>query len=362
MCCGGSPPPKSSPHARAGYRLERFVERFLQVEDFTVPVASTRPASLDHLGTIGARLGVHRNNYLVSPGLYAVGNPGQDSPVMATANYKLSFDSLRFALDGIDAWILVLDTCGINVWCAAGKKTFSTEELVDRIISSSLVSVVAHGKIIIPQLGATGVLASEVKKRSGFSVCFGPVRAKDLRHYLQGGCRADETMRSVSFTMTERLVLIPVEGYALLKKLLWLLPLLLIASGIGEDWFSSVRVWERGLQALLATFAGIAAGVVIVPLLLPWIPGRSFAVKGLCAGLALGLLHMALATYQNTILEQTGLLCWTAVVGSYLGMNFTGSTPFTSLSGVEWEMRRAIPAQIGGVICAAVCWLIPPFL
>lgn len=361
VCCGGPPPPRSSPHDRAGYRLEGFVDRFIRTGDIEVPVISTQPSRQDRLGTIGARLGLIRNNYAVSPGLYSVGNPGNESPVLVSANYKLSFDTLRFELDGIDAWLLVLDTRGINVWCAAGKGTFSTDELVSRIKSSFLSSIVSHRTVIVPQLGATGVLFREVKKRSGFTVRIGPVRARDLREYLRRDCKADDDMRLVTFTMAERLVLIPVEGYSLIKTLLWLAPLLLVASGIGGDFFSPARAYDRGLLALLATFSGVAAGLMIVPWLLPWIPGRSFAVKGFFAGLVVAILQMLLTVESATPIEQAGMICWTVVVSSYLGMNFTGSTPFTSLSGVEWEMKRAIPVQIGMTICAGGCWLISPF-
>ena len=50
--------------------------------------------------------------YTVDPGLYALGSPAADAPVCVTANYKMSFDHLRRALAGRDAWILVLDTKG----------------------------------------------------------------------------------------------------------------------------------------------------------------------------------------------------------------------------------------------------------
>ena len=75
----------------------------------------------DYWGAAAVRLGIGRDRYTVEPGLYAMGDPGPDSPVLATANYKLTFDHLRRAIRGRDAWILVLDTKGINVWCAAGK-------------------------------------------------------------------------------------------------------------------------------------------------------------------------------------------------------------------------------------------------
>jgi len=62
-------------------------------------------------------------------GLYAIGNPVPDAPVFVSANYTLSFDALRSALDGIDVLSWFIDTKGINVWCAAGKGTFGTDEL-----------------------------------------------------------------------------------------------------------------------------------------------------------------------------------------------------------------------------------------
>src|SRR3990170_3965571 len=101
-----------------------------------------------------------------APGLYGLGNPTPDSPAFITANYTLSFDALRSALAGRDGYILVLDTEGINVWCAAGKGTFGTDELVGRVESTGLGVVVRHRRLILPQLGAPGVAAHEVARRS----------------------------------------------------------------------------------------------------------------------------------------------------------------------------------------------------
>ena len=104
--------------------------------------------------------------------------------MLVTANYKLSFDSLRFALGGIDAWLLVTDTRGINVWCAAGKGTFSASEVCEVVRRSRLAEVVSHRRLILPQLAAPGVTAREVTRGCGFSVRFGPVRATDLRAWF----------------------------------------------------------------------------------------------------------------------------------------------------------------------------------
>src|SRR5210317_512611 len=139
----------------------------------------------DRFGSLKSRFGIGRMNYSVSPGLYSIGRPGDNSPVLVSANYKMSFDHLRSKLGGLDAWILVLDTKGINVWCAAGKGTFGTEELVRRIKASGLEQVVCHRELILPQLSGPGVAAHEVKKLSGFKVFFGPIEAEDIPAFLE---------------------------------------------------------------------------------------------------------------------------------------------------------------------------------
>ena len=83
-------------------------------------------------------------SYKISPGLYAVGNPDHTSPVLVSANYKLTFDKMRKELSELDCWLLILDTKGINVWCAAGKGTFGTNELVRRISKTRLSKIVSH--------------------------------------------------------------------------------------------------------------------------------------------------------------------------------------------------------------------------
>jgi hypothetical protein len=162
---------------------------------------------LDHLM---ARLGVKREQHIIEPGLYSMGKPTKESPVFVSSNYTLSFDALRSSLHGNDCYILVLDTKGINVWCAAGKGTFGTDELIYRIEVEGLKDVVNHRTLIVPQLGATGIDSREVRVRCGFKVEFGPVKAADLPEYLKTH-QATQEMRRVRFTLSDRIVLIPVE-------------------------------------------------------------------------------------------------------------------------------------------------------
>jgi CO dehydrogenase/acetyl-CoA synthase gamma subunit (corrinoid Fe-S protein) len=125
-----------------------------------IPQVSTVWSSRDLWDTMKVRWSIGRMNYRIDPGLYAVGNPSENSPVFVTANFKLTFDHVRRAVHGMDAWLLILDTKGINVWCAGGKGTFSTKELTHRIRQAGLDKIVTHRRVIVPQLGANGIFCA----------------------------------------------------------------------------------------------------------------------------------------------------------------------------------------------------------
>jgi len=280
-----------------------------------------------------ARLGVKREQHRVEPGLHTMGNPKKDSPVFVSANYTLSFDALRSALKSIDCYILVLDTKGVNVWCAAGKGTFGTNEIVHRIESVGLKDVVNHRTLIVPQLGATGVDARQVRERSGFKVEFGPVRAADLPEYLKTH-RATQEMRRMRFTLYDRIVLIPVE----MKN--FLMPLL-IASVI----LALVGSYTASAAVIAATFSGL----VLFPILLPWIPTTDFSTKGFLIG-GLATVPFALDSFysmtnENLWLRFGWILAYMLVmpqISAFLALNFTGSTTFASVTGVKREIFKYI--------------------
>ncbi|MFA5222527.1 MAG: mercury methylation corrinoid protein HgcA [Methanoregula sp.] len=295
-----------------------------------------------------ARWGWKRASHTVKPGLYRIGNPDPDSPVFASANYTLSFDALRSSLIGLDAWILVLDTKGINVWCAAGKGTFGTEELVRRIGCTGLPAIIRHRKIIVPQLGAPGISWQEVLRKSGFSVEYGPVRAKDLPEYLKTRT-ATPAMRRVEFPLIDRLVLTPVEFVHTA------LPMVIIAALL---WFLA------GPVAALAAVSAVLAGTVLFPILLPYIPTQDFSTKGLILGLITALpfalsfgTNPALPGWANAAGAATALLIMPSVV-AYSALNFTGCTTFTSRTGVRKEIFRYVPLLVfmagAGVILGIV--------
>ncbi len=358
VCCGdAAEEQKADPFEKPGYKIMPFVEEFIATSIGYVPKVKTKLDKTDIFSTIKVRAGMGRDHYMISPGLYCTGNPDSNSPVLVTANYKLSFDHLRKELQGIDSWILILDTIGVNVWCAAGKGTFATQELVNRIKLTNIEKLVNHKNLILPQLGATGVSSFQTKKQSGFNIIWGPIRAKDIGDFINNSMTADKNMRKVSFTTIERAVLVPVELAIVLKPAIIVFLALFVLSGIGPGFFSFSAAFERGIIASILTLTGIMAGAVFTPILLPWIYGTAFSLKGFIIGLVTGIpiaIHYAGSTGIKGVLA---LLLLSASLSSYLAMNFTGATPFTSPSGVEKEMRKAIPLQAGAIVLGLILWV-----
>lgn len=283
----------------------------------------------------------------VTPGLYRLGSPGPESPVIVTANYTLSFDVVRSFLNGTDCYILVLDTHGVNVWCAAGKGTFGTEELIARIEATGLSSVVSHKRIVLPQLGAPGICAHEVQKRSGFRVEYGPVRAGDLPRYLAAG-KATPAMRRVEFPLADRLILTPMETvHVAFPTAAVAIALYLIA----------------GPLAALAAATAVLAGTVLFPALMPVLPSRDFSSRGMILGGIVAVPFAVAFAYAPWGSAWAGFaaglvpLLLMPAVTAYLSLNFTGSTTFTSRTGVKREIFRYVPIMtvmaVSGIVIAA---------
>ena len=331
-----------------------------------IPRVDTQLRRADHFGTWRVRWGIGRMRYHVDAGLYAVGQPTPESPVLISANYKMSFDRLRSQLTGVDAWVLVLNTEGVNVWCSAGKGTFGTDEIVGRVKANRLDEIVSHRTLLVPQLGAPGVAAHQVKNRCGFRVVYGPVRAADLPAFLANGMKATPEMREVSFPLLDRVALVPVELVRWAKYVVLVVIALLLLAGLGPDGYSWQRVADIGLLSAGLFLATYVASNVLGPALLPWLPGRALSLKGACLGILfiLGLTGL----YR---LNPGSLASWPTVLGwglmilavtSFITMSFVGSTTYTSLSGVRWEMRIAVPMQLIAAVVGMVLWIMGRFV
>lgn len=351
-CCG---PPTSTGGGIITERVPGFIE-WLETPAGPVPRIATELGFNDHLGACKARWGIGRMDFIIPPGLYAIGYPSATDPVLVTANYKMSYDLVRRSLSGRNVWLLVLETYGINVWCAAGKGTFGTGELVRRVKATGLDKVVSHRRLLLPILGAPGVAAHEVARRTGFKVNYAAIRAADLPEYLDNGMVTTPEMRQLTFSLYERLVLIPVELVMGLKSVAIIgVVALVVISLLGSI--------PAGISGFCAYLGACLSGIVIGPLLLPWLPGRSFAVKGAFVGLLWSGLFSLLAggAGWNGAVTAAVFLALPAVSAFYT-LNFTGCTTFTSRSGVKKEMRIALPTMGGALVASLILLFVGKFL
>jgi hypothetical protein len=352
--CGEEQPQKTY-----GYGPAPYVDGCVESRSGPVRRVSTKLTPHDRHGAWRVRWGMRRDDYRVEPGLYAAGSPDADAAVLVTANYKLTFDRLRAAINGLNAWLLVVDTRGINVWCAAGKGTFSAAEVNRMVEQTGLAEVVNHHRLVLPQLSGPGVAAHEVKKGSGFRAVFGPLRAADLPAFLADGMTATPQMRAVTFDLNERLALAPVELSVAVRP--WALALyagILGASALGRGRPSLRRAAAHGGPIIGLAWLSLLGGGLVTPALLPWLPGRAFAAKGGTVGTALAAGAVLVLRPRLSGAAAAGVLAGVPAATSYLAMNFTGSTPYTSPSGVQREMRHALPFQVAGAAVAVIAGLV----
>jgi hypothetical protein len=355
-------------------KKKKYILGLIETPVGAIPRVSTFLNLTDRLGAVRVRWMIFRNDYTVEPGLYAVGNPDSSSDVFVSANYKLSFDHLRKNLNGLNAWIIVLDTKGVNVWCAAGKGTFGTTELINRIRQTNLDKIINHRRLIVPQLGATGISAHQVKvltssagKESlqnlntvktdfstignlkidrGFQVIFGPVRATDIKAFIINGYKSTPEMRKVNFDFYDRLKLTPVDFVYAGTRLLAAFAVVLFLAGLNRTGISFNQAMDKGIPAVLYLTMAYICGIFITPMLLPYIPFRMFAFKGLISGLTLAAFLLFFDILGKDFISIVSWFLLISAVSSFMAMNFTGASTFTSLSGVKKEMRVFVPVQI----------------
>jgi hypothetical protein len=197
--------------------------------------------------------------------------------------------------------------------------------------------VVGHRDLVLPQLGAAGVSAHEVHRRSGFTVKYGPVRASDLTEFMKTG-RATANMRRVRFGLADRLVLVPVELVHVI------LPCLMAAV---------VLYFLAGPLAAWSAVVSLVAGAVLFPALMPVLPTPNFSTKGYVLGLVAALPFAAAAFTGHANGPAWERLGWPLVyllgvpqVVAFLALNFTGSSTFTSRTGVKREIAAYFPPMV----------------
>jgi hypothetical protein len=174
-------------------------------------------------------------------GLTVIGNPDRDSPVFLTSNYRLTVERVKRALRGLDAYLLIANGKGVNVWCAATGGLFTTHSVISALKTSGIEDRVDHRKLILPQLAATGVESTIIRERTRWRVVWGPVSANGIPAFLKNEFKKGPEMREVRFPWTQRLEIAAAWAFSISLVLavivipFWrdaILPLILLVWGL----------------------------------------------------------------------------------------------------------------------------------
>jgi len=303
--------------------------------------------SEERWSAVACRLGRFGERSRVPPGLYALGRPGAQSPVLVTGSYRLTFDLLRRDLAGIDGWILALDTRGLDVGSAAAAGRFSTDELVTRVLSCRLSRVVRHRRLILPMRAAPAVDRREVERATGFQVAFGPERSADAGRFLAG-----EDLPARRFDVRDALVLAPAElGRSLLRFPSFAFAALLFA-GLGPGGVSLGRALAGCWPLLLVGLLLVVAASVLAPLLRAALPAVPLWAAGLAVGLALdaAMLEGARLASRMDPFLQAGCWLFFPAAGAWIADQFRHAMPVSAADG----LRRASPVLLAGAALVAI--------
>ena len=289
-------------------------------------------------------------------GIIRLGHPGKDSPVLLTGNYHLTIARVKRALKGIDAYLLVANSRGINVWCAAAGGHFNNHRVISALKTSGIEKLVNHRNVILPQLAATGVETRAIQSKTGWKVIWGPVYARDIPEFLHNGLNKTPQMREASFPVTARLEM----------AIAWAFPISLIAVLI------ALPFWRQSAPYLTALVWGMALLMFLAfPLYGRWLTAKGSRIgfvffdfgRGGLQLILWGVVLVGLIIYSLAADQFSGgfVLRWgfaSLVVIIVLSMDLAGSTPVFHSSLSEDRLLKVYLDTTkcrGAACCEQVC-------
>ena len=213
-------------------------------------------------------------NFPCELGVRAIGNPNEYSPVFLSGNYTLTVHRLMKCLRPYDCYLIVANSKGSNVWCAAGMNEFNEFDIIDAINVSHLKGKVKGRRIIAPPYAAPGVDVKVIEEQTSFKLEWGPTHLDDLPDYIDKNYRRTSEMTLAQFGFLDRMeqALSTALVYCLtIFPLLFFFPtytwiLMGLIFVFHLTWFSFWNILpdENGWNKTLAHFAIAMAGLSCV--------------------------------------------------------------------------------------------------
>jgi ferredoxin len=288
-------------------------------------------------------------------GLFKIGNPGRNAPVLLTGNYRLTVERVRRALEGIDVYLLVANSRGINVWCAATGGHLTNHDVISVLKTSGIEELVDHRQVILPQLAATGIEGKIVHEKTRWRVVWGPVYATSIPQFLRTGMEKTAEMSTVSFPWVQRLEMavawaFPISFLSLLVLAFWRQGVLPLA---GFVWLSALLIflsfplYEKRLRRTVTNvgFVFFDFGKRGLPLFI-WVTFM----------LGLGVYTILSGQFSLGLALRWGF--GSLIVLLILGIDLMGSTPVYK-SGLHADRLLHITLDVerckGAGVCQQVC-------
>ena len=121
-----------------------------------------------------------------SEGIYEIGGPKENSPVLLTSNFSLTYFIVMGEIEGsrIPSWLLVKDTEGLSVMTAWAAGKFGADVIAPFVKKSGIADKVKHRKLIIP--GYAAVISGELEEElPDWKILIGPREAGHIPAYLK---------------------------------------------------------------------------------------------------------------------------------------------------------------------------------
>ncbi|MFX0000377.1 MAG: methyltransferase domain-containing protein [Candidatus Hodarchaeota archaeon] len=277
----------------------------------------------------------------IEPGIYQSGNPNESSPIIVTANYVYTYIKVMRALKGLDAWVLCVDSRGINVWCAARGNNFGNKQLIEAVEASGIANITNKKTIIVPQLSAGGIAAPLIKAEAPnfpFNILYGPVWAKYLPQFLEERpARKPDKMKLAKFTISHRFRAEITHTTFLLRKIFLWPSIVLFLLFLGLSFINTI--WIKGLWIVGELWLWIIISNALVAILFPITNfTRKFISKGIIFGVMNVLLFGGLSWLFHyslqSILLSSIFYFWLAFFST---MSFSGYTMATSPREIQDE-------------------------
>lgn len=300
----------------------------------------------DFIKSIIDQVFLFKKTFSVKPGLYYTGDHYDiTAPILVTCNYHLTVYKLWKTVNHLNTRILVIDTEGINVWCAAGKGKFCTAAIQEQLekVDPNQLSVLEISKehrlpLVIPKLALSGVKLKKLIDLN-YQPIIGPIYMEEIPDFLHQKPLINCKTEKFEFDISDRLFTLP---GSLLQFLLYsiypAIPLFLL-NAIFPNGCSNI-LWYQ----IPILFFSVATLYIII---FPYLPSRKFAIKGLTLASCL-LLPILVVFFINpisigSIYSSLSLVSIVLATGIFFGLYYTGNSGVSNYSLVKLEIVRYLP-------------------